>query len=70
MLQYHDHITLSTIHHSEPAGDKEYGCVEARQKTSRTGYHATEADVRRLCARQFNGCFFLLRATTARGRRV
>ena len=48
MLQYHDHITLSTIHHSEPAGDKEYGCVEARQKTSRTGYHATEADVRRL----------------------
>jgi hypothetical protein len=33
---------------SEPGGDKEYGYVVVRQKTSGTGYHTTDADVRRL----------------------
>ncbi len=32
----------------EPGGDKEYGYVVVRQKTSGTGYHTTESDVRRL----------------------
>jgi len=32
----------------EPGGDKEYGYVVVRQKTSGTGYHTTDADVRRL----------------------
>ncbi len=32
----------------EPGGDKEYGYIVVRQKTSGTGYHTTEADVRRL----------------------
>jgi hypothetical protein len=32
----------------EPGGDKEYGYVVVRQKTSGTGYHTTPADVRRL----------------------
>jgi hypothetical protein len=34
----------------EPGGDKEYGYIVVRQKTSGTGYHTTEADVRRLFA--------------------
>jgi hypothetical protein len=34
----------------EPGGDKEYGYVVVRQKTSGTGYHTTDADVRRLYA--------------------
>jgi hypothetical protein len=32
----------------EPGGDKEYGYVVVRQQTSGTGYHTTDADVRRL----------------------
>ena len=36
----------SNVH--EPGGDKEYGCVVVRQPTSGTGYHTTDADVRRL----------------------
>jgi hypothetical protein len=32
----------------EPGGDKEYGYVVVRQKTSGTGYHTTDADVHRL----------------------
>ncbi len=32
----------------EPGGDKEYGYVVVRQETSGTGYHTTDADVRRL----------------------
>ena len=32
----------------EPGGDKEYGYVVVRQPTSGTGYHTTDADVRRL----------------------
>jgi len=32
----------------EPGGDKEYGYVVVRQKTSGGGYHTTDADVRRL----------------------
>jgi hypothetical protein len=32
----------------EPGGDKDYGYVVVRQKTSGTGYHTTDADVRRL----------------------
>jgi hypothetical protein len=32
----------------EPGGDKEYSYVVVRQKTSGTGYHTTDADVRRL----------------------
>jgi hypothetical protein len=32
----------------EPGGDKEYGYVVVRQKTSGTGYHTTSEDVRRL----------------------
>ena len=32
----------------EPGGDKEYGYVVVRQKTSGTGYHTTDDDVRRL----------------------
>jgi hypothetical protein len=32
----------------EPGGDKEYGYVVVRQKTSGTGYHTTDGDVRRL----------------------
>jgi len=32
----------------EPGGDAEYGYVVVRQKTSGTGYHTTDADVRRL----------------------
>jgi hypothetical protein len=32
----------------EPGGDKDYGYVVVRQKTSGTGYCTTEADVRRL----------------------
>ena len=32
----------------EPGGDKEYGYVVVRQKTSGTGYYTTDADVRRL----------------------
>ena len=32
----------------EPGGDKEYGYVVVRQKTSGTGYHTTDSDVRRL----------------------
>ena len=34
----------------EPGGDKDYGYVVVRQKTSGTGYHTTDADVRRLYA--------------------
>jgi hypothetical protein len=34
----------------EPGGDKEYGYIVVRQKTSGTGYHTTETDVRRLFA--------------------
>jgi hypothetical protein len=34
----------------EPGGDKEYGYVVVRQKTSGTGYATTDADVRRLYA--------------------
>jgi hypothetical protein len=34
----------------EPDGDKEYGYVVVRQKTAGTGYHTTDADVRRLFA--------------------
>jgi hypothetical protein len=34
----------------EPGGDKEYGYVVVRQKTSGTGYHTTDADVHRLYA--------------------
>ena len=34
----------------EPGGDKEYGYVVVRQKTAGTGYHTTDADVRRLFA--------------------
>jgi hypothetical protein len=33
---------------AEPGGDKEYGYVVVRQKTTGTGYHTTDADVRRL----------------------
>jgi hypothetical protein len=32
----------------EPGGDKEYGYIVVRQKTGGTGYHTTDADVRRL----------------------
>ena len=32
----------------EPGGDNEYGYVVVRQPTSGTGYHTTDADVRRL----------------------
>jgi hypothetical protein len=32
----------------EPGGDKDYGYVVVRQKASGTGYHTTDADVRRL----------------------
>ena len=32
----------------EPGGDKEYGYVVVRQQTTGTGYHTTDADVRRL----------------------
>ena len=32
----------------EPGGDKEYGYVVVRQKTSGTGYHTTDADVREI----------------------
>ncbi len=32
----------------EPGGDEEYAYVVVRQKTSGTGYHTTDADVRRL----------------------
>jgi hypothetical protein len=32
----------------EPGGDKEYGYVVVRQKTSGTGYHTTASDVKRL----------------------
>jgi len=32
----------------EPGGDAEYGYVVVRQETSGTGYHTTDADVRRL----------------------
>jgi len=32
----------------EPGGDTDYGYVVVRQKTSGTGYHTTDADVRRL----------------------
>ncbi len=32
----------------EPGGDAEYGYVVVRQKTSGTGYHTTDGDVRRL----------------------
>jgi hypothetical protein len=32
----------------EPGGDKDYAYVVVRQKTSGTGYHTTDADVRRL----------------------
>jgi hypothetical protein len=32
----------------EPGGDKEYGYVVVRQKTSGTGYHTTDDDVRKL----------------------
>ena len=32
----------------EPGGDKEYGYVVVRQKTSGTGYHTTDADCTRL----------------------
>jgi len=35
---------------AEPGGDKEYGYIVVRQKTSGTGYHTTDADVRRLYA--------------------
>jgi hypothetical protein len=35
---------------TEPGGDKDYGYVVVRQKTSGTGYHTTDADVRRLYA--------------------
>ncbi len=34
----------------EPGGDKEYGYVVVRQKTSGVGYHTTDADCRRLFA--------------------
>ena len=34
----------------EPGGDKEYGYVVVRQKTSGTGYHTTDSDVRELYA--------------------
>ncbi|MGA2378232.1 MAG: hypothetical protein ABSG85_02875 [Spirochaetia bacterium] len=34
----------------EPGGDKDYGYIVVRQKTSGTGYHTTDADVRRLYA--------------------
>ena len=34
----------------EPGGDKDYGYVVVRQKTSGTGYHTTDADVGRLYA--------------------
>jgi len=34
----------------EPGGDKDYGYVVVRQKTSGTGYHTTDDDVRRLFA--------------------
>jgi hypothetical protein len=33
---------------AEPGGDKEYGYVVVRQRTSGTGYHTTSDDVRRL----------------------
>ncbi|HUJ75501.1 MAG TPA: hypothetical protein VL359_11610 [bacterium] len=33
---------------TEPGGDKEYGYVVVRQKTSGTGYHTTDEDVHRL----------------------
>jgi hypothetical protein len=33
---------------AEPGGDKEYGYVVVRQRTSGTGYHTTNDDVRRL----------------------
>lgn len=32
----------------EPGGDKEYGYVVVRQKTSGTGYHTTDSDIKRL----------------------
>jgi hypothetical protein len=32
----------------EPGGDKDYGYVVVRQQTSGTGYHTTDADVRRI----------------------
>ena len=35
---------------TEPGGDKEYGYIVVRQKTSGTGYHTTDADVHRLYA--------------------
>jgi hypothetical protein len=34
----------------EPGGDKEYGYIVVRQKTSGTGYHTTDADITRLYA--------------------
>ncbi len=34
----------------EPGGDKDYGYVVVRQKTSGSGYHTTETDCRRLFA--------------------
>ena len=34
----------------EPGGDKDYGYIVVRQKTSGTGYHTTDADVSRLYA--------------------
>jgi hypothetical protein len=45
---------ISAMHFSdyvkEPGGDKEYGYVVVRQKTSGTGYHTTDDDVHRLYA--------------------
>ncbi len=35
---------------TEPGGDKDYGYIVVRQQTSGTGYHTTDADVRRLYA--------------------
>jgi len=35
---------------TEPGGDKEYGYVVVRQKTTGTGYHTTDQDVHRLYA--------------------
>jgi hypothetical protein len=40
-LQFSDYV-------KEPGGDKEYGYVVVRQKTSGTGYQTTDSDVRRL----------------------
>ncbi len=52
---------------SEPGSDKEYGYVVVRQKTSGTGYHTTDSDVKRLYGMVKATCMAIAKKAAAAG---